>query len=154
MAKLTRVEMYVVPSVVWNGPISWFVCNIMSYFCAKCGAFITKCTIVMLCHYTKKSMPFNLQTNLQNVIFTNLQNVIFTNIQNVIFTNPCTAFSLSLYCLYSGVECLSLLWNWTVYICMYVTLIHFYFIVGKCGYPAPPTLWCCNLLNSIPNQVV
>ena len=41
--------------VVCDGPISKFVCNISMYLCAKFGAFITKCTIVMivlLCHYT------------------------------------------------------------------------------------------------------
>ena len=38
--------------VVHNRPITRFVCNVILHFCGKCGAFITKCTVVMLCHCT------------------------------------------------------------------------------------------------------
>ena len=39
--------------VVCDGPISKYFCNTINYLCAKFGTFITKCTIVMLCHCTK-----------------------------------------------------------------------------------------------------
>ena len=37
---------------IGRGPISIFVCSIINYLYANFGAFITKCTIFMLCHYT------------------------------------------------------------------------------------------------------